>query len=858
MPYHLILDGVMVVAYFFIAAQLSKNILTLNSPIPQKMIAGGLAGAFSLLLWMFVPGAQEVDLSFYHLPILIIGLFGGGAALIVAMTIVFGGLSVKLGGAIIVEPSVYFLVGMWYLLSILNREIDNIWNKWVYSITLVTILSYFFDYYRYANQDSTPFWAFAMLSALTGTFTMYLILHVHRSRVAYTELERKNQKLSEQHDEILLKQSELSLTKQKFQTVVESVREVIFQTNREGKIVFLNAAWEELTLYKVEDSLNKHYLYYVVPEERTRNSKKISKLIDEKQARTRLEIKFYTKKHDVLWMELNISFSYDSDGNLLGTFGTMTDITERHKSEQILSKTLKELEDIKFAMDESVVVMVTDPTGVILMVNDLFCSISGYTKEELIGKPQQLLNSGYHPQSFYKTMWETLNRKEVWRGELRNKSKNGSYYWVDSVIVPLLNEEGEVHQFVTIQSNITKRKLAEQKLVEANDLLLKLSSVDGLTGINNRRSFDERLAFEWDKGCRTQTSSPLSAILLDVDHFKLFNDHYGHQQGDDCLKKVARLMVRELPRTTDFGARYGGEEFVILLPDTGLLEATTIAEEIRKGILSLQIEHEKSKVSPMITASLGVASIIPSEDASAKQLLEYADKALYIAKRNGRNRVESYKDEETRTVDVSERIMEAVIVKDPVQEYINLLHSKDTHTWEHSNRVAHYAILLAKELGVSEKEREKLYLTALLHDIGKLDIPQSILRKASRLTEEEYTIIKQHPILGVEKLQRHGDFPFKKEILEGVLYHHERWNGSGYPHRLKEKKIPLNARLLGIVDSFSAMTEERVYKKGIPTEKALFEIHSQMNSLYDPELVHAFLRAMKTSIPEQQVRKMSG
>jgi|GEM_PF-2379758 diguanylate cyclase (GGDEF)-like protein/PAS domain S-box-containing protein/putative nucleotidyltransferase with HDIG domain len=712
--------------------------------------------------------------------------------------------------------------------------------------------------YHLIQHDSTSFLTFAVLSVLTGTFTIYLSLYVLRSRVAFSELERKNQKLSEQHDEILLKQSELSLTKQKFQTVVESVREVIFQTNREGKIVFLNAAWEELTFFKVEESLNKHYLYYVVPEERAKNIGKISKLLDEKQARTRMEIKFYTKKHDVLWMELNISFSYDSKGNFLGTFGTMTDITERHKSEQVLSKTLKELEDIKFAMDESVVVMVTDPKGVILKVNELFCSTSGYTKEELIGKPQQHLNSGYHPQSFYKTMWETLNRKEVWRGELRNKSKNGSYYWVDAVIVPLLDEEGEVHQFVTIQSNITKRKLAEQKLVEANDLLLKLSSVDGLTGINNRRSFDERLAFEWDKGCMSQTASPLSAILLDVDHFKLYNDHYGHQQGDDCLKKVARLMVRELPRTTDFGARYGGEEFVILLPDTRLLEASVIAEEIRKGILSLQIEHEKSKVSPMITASLGVASIMPSEGASAKKLLEYADKALYIAKRNGRNRVESYTEEKTSTIDVNERIMERVVVKDPVQEYINLLHSKDTHTWEHSNRVAHYAILLAKELGVSEKEREKLYLTALLHDIGKLDIPKSILRKASRLTEEEYSIIKQHPILGAEKLQRHGEFPFKKEILEGVLYHHERWNGSGYPHRLKEKEIPLNARLLGIVDSFSAMTEERVYKKGIPTEKALFEIQSQMNSLYDPELVHAFLRAMKTSIPEQPVRKLSG
>lgn len=857
MPYHLILDGVMVVAYFFIAVQLSKNILTLHSTVPHKIFSGGLAGILALILWMFSPEPGKMELSFFYLPIIIIGIFGGTIPLVSAMTIVFIGFIKEFGWHLISEPAVYYLIGIGFFIPILNSSLKKIWNRWMFSISLLTVFMYVFNFYNFPKQEPTHFWTFAVLSAVTGTFTIYLILHVHRSKIAFSELEQMNKQLSEQHDELLLKQFELSITKQKFQNVVESVREVIFQTNREGNIVFLNAVWEELTSYTVEESLNRYYLEYVYKEDQIDYKENVLRLIKEKQSGIRKEIRFVSKNHEILWMEMNVRFTYDQQGKLLSTFGTMTDITERYKSDQILRKTLKEFEDIKFALDESVVVMITDPNGVILKVNELFCSISGYAKEELLGQTQQLLNSGYHPQHFYQHMWETLLSKEIWRGQVRNKSKNGSYYWVDSVIVPLLNDEGEIHQFVTIQNNITKNKVAEQKLVEANDLLLKLSSVDGLTGINNRRSFDERLSFEWEKEGIAETPSPLSAILIDVDHFKLYNDHYGHQQGDECLKKVAKLLIKELPRTTDFGARYGGEEFVILLPNTNLEEATEIAEEIRKGILSLKIEHEKSKVSPMITASLGVASLIPSKEASAKQLLEYADKALYVAKRHGRNRVKSYKEEVTETIEVSDKIKELQPVTDPVQEYINLLHSKDTHTWEHSNRVAHYAILLAKELGISEKDREKLYVTALLHDIGKLDIPQSILRKASRLSEEEYNIIKQHPVLGVEKLQRHGEFPFKKEILEGVLYHHERWNGSGYPHQLKEREIPFNARLLGIVDSFSAMTEERVYKKGISTEQALFEIQSQMNSLYDPELVQAFLRAMKTSIPEQLIKKIS-
>jgi diguanylate cyclase (GGDEF)-like protein/PAS domain S-box-containing protein/putative nucleotidyltransferase with HDIG domain len=857
MPYHLILDGVMVVACFFIAAQLNKNILTLHSPVPHKIISGGLAGTLAIILWMFSPEPGKIELSFFYLPIMIIGIVGGTVPLISALTIVYIGFVMEFGWQMISEPAVYYLIGIGFFIPILNSSLDKIWIRWKYSITLLILFMYAFDYYHIAKQEPTHFWTFAVLIAVTGTFTLYLILHVQRSKSAFSELELMNKQLSEQHDELLQKQFELSITKQKFQNVVESVREVIFQTNREGQIVFLNAAWEELTSYTVQESMNRYYLEYVYPEDQMEYKENVLRLINEKQSGIRREVRFSSKNHDILWMELNVRFTYDQQGNLLSTFGTMNDITERYKSDLVLRKTLKELEDIKFALDESVVVMVTDSNGVILKVNDLFCSISGYTKEELLGQTQQFLNSGYHPPHFYQHMWETILSKEIWRGQVRNKSKNDSYYWVDSVIVPLLNEEGEIHQFVTIQNDITKSKVAEQKLVEANDLLLKLSSVDGLTGINNRRSFDERLSFEWEKAGNAEIPSPLSAILLDVDHFKLYNDHYGHQQGDECLKQVAKLLIRELPRTTDFGARYGGEEFVILLPNTDLVEATNIAEEIRKGILSLEIEHKKSKVSPMITASLGVASMIPCKDATAKQLLEYADKALYVAKRHGRNRVESYREEVAESIEVSEKVKELVTVTDPVQEYINLLHSKDTHTWEHSNRVAHYAILLAKELGVSEKDREKIYVTALLHDIGKLDIPQSILRKASRLTEEEYNIIKQHPILGVEKLQRHGEFPFKKEILEGVLYHHERWNGSGYPHQLREREIPFNARLLGIVDSFSAMTEERVYKKGISTEQALLEIQSQMNSLYDPELVQAFLRAMKTSIPEQLIKKIS-
>jgi two-component system chemotaxis family response regulator WspR len=175
------------------------------------------------------------------------------------------------------------------------------------------------------------------------------------------------------------------------------------------------------------------------------------------------------------------------------------------------------------------------------------------------------------------------------------------------------------------------------QLATVNRALQKLSSIDGLTGIANRRSFDETLKKEWLRAVRYQ--QPISMLMLDIDFFKRYNDHYGHQGGDECLKQVSRILTTALHRETDFLARYGGEEFSAILPDTSRKGAIKIAERMRQAIKSLQLEHSMSKVNDMVTVSIGVASIVAHKDIEAESIITAADQALYRAKAEGRDRV---------------------------------------------------------------------------------------------------------------------------------------------------------------------------------------------------------------------------
>ncbi|MCF6751416.1 sensor domain-containing diguanylate cyclase [Stutzerimonas degradans] len=219
--------------------------------------------------------------------------------------------------------------------------------------------------------------------------------------------------------------------------------------------------------------------------------------------------------------------------------------------------------------------------------------------------------------------------------DYRALTRDGRYVWIRDVVHVLRNAAGEVEALVGFMFDISERKQTEQKLLQLQKQLEELSYQDGLTGVANRRMFDNRFQMEWSNAQRT--SQPLSLILLDIDYFKQYNDHYGHVRGDDCLKSVGQALSGAAVRPRDLLARYGGEEFVLLLPETDAQAAAQVAERCRQLIRGQNIQHAHSQVAPQLTISLGVGTLVPGPFDQPQAFLEKVDRLLYKAKHQGRN-----------------------------------------------------------------------------------------------------------------------------------------------------------------------------------------------------------------------------
>jgi diguanylate cyclase (GGDEF)-like protein/PAS domain S-box-containing protein len=282
-------------------------------------------------------------------------------------------------------------------------------------------------------------------------------------------------------------------------------------------------------------------------------------------------------------------------------------------------------------------IIITDALGKIVFANEAFVKQTGYDLEELNGQTPRILKSGKQDNQFYSELWSTLLEVGQWQGELWNRDKYGRLYYEILNISAIRDEQGTLTNYVAISSDITTHKLEKDKLEEVNVVLQQLSSIDGLTSIANRRYFDESLEREWRRAIRKKTV--LSLVMIDIDHFKSFNDTYGHLSGDECIKTVAQVLNRSVNRPGDLAARFGGEEFVVLLPDTEPDGALIVARTIHTAIEALQITHGSSSINNYVTVSLGVATISPRLKNDSKELVFAADQALYAAKEKGRNRI---------------------------------------------------------------------------------------------------------------------------------------------------------------------------------------------------------------------------
>ena len=360
----------------------------------------------------------------------------------------------------------------------------------------------------------------------------------------------------------------------------------------------------------------------------------------------------------------------------------------------------------------------------------------------------------------------------------------------------------------------------------------QISIHDELTGLYNRGYFKKFLAENWKE------EQKIALMYLDLDDFKLFNELYGEECGDRILKWCGHIIENTVGSKGET-FRFGSNEYVVLINSDEKKKVAQIAAKIQKNFLLA--DEEKPDVLQPVTASVGIA-FYPDTASGADELLSQAERANFYAKRDGKNCIKIYgahTEDELEDQQVQKHYEQ---IAPTIYALTAAIDAKDSYTFEHSCHVSDYAVLLAKKIGLEPNDIEIAKEAGLLHDIGKIGIPESILKKQGRLNDEEYEIMKTHVTNSIEMIHF---LPNMNYVIPAVLSHHERYDGKGYPRGLKGEDIPLLGRILAVCDSFDAMTTKRTYKEAMSIDYAISELERNKGTQFDPKLAEAFIELLK-------------
>jgi len=560
------------------------------------------------------------------------------------------------------------------------------------------------------------------------------------------------------------------------------------------------------------------------------------------------------------WLDLYSFPLVDSEtGKISGVIEYVRDITARKQSDEALRASESKYRAVFENTGSATIIIEDDST--ISLANSEFSALSGYSIKEIewlkswkdfVAKEDLEMMERYHqlrlanPDAAPK------------RYEFRFTDKTGNIRDIYLVVDMIPGTKKSVASLIDIserRKNEIEREKLNKELLRSNERLKQMVLMDPHTGLYNHRYLIEVVEREFYRAKRH--AHPLSVIMLDLDYFKSINDVYGHAFGDLVLKQLSS-QLKQMVREYDIVVRYGGEEFVIISPATDNAQGLTLAHRILDALTLYNFGNDKHTVK--LKLSLAVASYPEDHALKGIELVELTEKILSKAKESGGNRVYSSSDlikDKTDAMIVSRANTEAKFLKDKIEKltkrtnqgliesvsaFAKTIELKDQCTGEHVERTVRYATDLARELGLSKGEIELVKRAAMLHDLGKIGISEEILRKRSKLTRKEFEQIKKHPQIGVDIIR---PIQFLHSIIPLMLYHHEHWDGKGYPYGLKGEEIPMGARIVALADVYQALTSDRPYRKAYSRGKAVKLIRQNAGSQFDPNIVDVFLSMLK-------------
>ncbi|ADQ13722.1 diguanylate cyclase [Halanaerobium hydrogeniformans] len=621
------------------------------------------------------------------------------------------------------------------------------------------------------------------------------------------------------------KEQEINLKKQKdkLNFIIKGTDAGTWEWNVQTGEIICNEKYEEILGYELE-KLKPITIETWIELTHPEDLKKVEQLLKDhfKGEITQYDLDIRMKHKKGHWVWLNARgrlISLTDTGEPYKMFGVHIDISKQKKHEQIIKELHKVAIEFQNLDNEKEICQKTIETARDILDFDL-SHISLVKDQKFI---PAVVTEGMKPEILsldYGVIGKAFKNNKsylVLDAEENPDAKPTDKTYRSAIAVPIK----DIGVFLAISTNkngfnqkdlelaeilISNTKAALDKLYYQKELEYK-SFHDSLTNLYNRRFFEEEI-----KRLDTKRQLPISIIMADLNGLKLINDSYGHDVGDELLKKIAKILESSI-RKEDIAARQGGDEFAILLPKTNREQLSKIIKRIKDKVE--RINHQAD-----IPISIALGSAIKEDSAEdINEILKKADDNMY------QNKLSESRSTKSRIV----------------QGLLNSLNAKSNETKEHALRMRDLAVKFGNKLKLTYSEINRLSLLATMHDIGKTTISEEILTKAAKLDEKEWMIMKKHSEQGYKIASASEEFIL---VAEDILAHHEHWDGSGYPRGLSGEEIPYLARIISIVDAYDVMTNDRPYSKAISMEEALKEIKSCAGSQFDPELADKFIEMM--------------